>query len=57
MLAALQGEYLVACVKMLDMLQDSGWALKKEGEEESDSPDDSNPLSDVPTVGSYSGML
>ena len=42
---------------MFDLLEDSGWALKKENEEETDSPQDENPLPDVPTLGSYSGVI
>ena len=42
---------------MFGLLEDSGWALNKEGEEETDMPQDERPLPDVPTLGSYSGVI
>lgn len=53
----LQGVYEAACLKMFGLLEDSGWALNKEGEEGTDRPQDENPLPDVPTLGSYSGIV
>ncbi|KAL0033065.1 hypothetical protein WJX79_000796 [Trebouxia sp. C0005] len=53
----LQGVYETACLKMFGLLEDSGWALNKEGEEGTDRPQDENPLPDVPTLGSYSGIV
>ena len=53
----LQGVYKAACLKMFGLLEDSGWALNKEGEEGTDRPQDENPLPDVPTLGSYSGIV
>ena len=53
----LQGVYQAACIKMFALLEDSGWALNKEGEEETDMPQDEKPLPDVPTLGSYSGII
>ncbi len=53
----LQGVYEAACLKMFGLLEDSGWALNKEGEEDTDMPQDENPLPDVPTLGSYSGII
>ena len=52
-----QGVYEAACLKMFGLLEDSGWALNKEGEEATDRPQDENPLPDVPTLGSYSGIV
>lgn len=54
---ALQGVYLAACLKMFGLLEDSGWALNKEGEDDTNMPQDENPLPDVPTLGSYSGII
>ena len=54
---ALQGVYQAACLKMFGLLEDSGWALKREGEEDTDAPQDESPLPDVPTLGSYSGII
>lgn len=54
----LQGVYQAACLKMFGLLEDSGWALNKEGEDDTDMPqDDENTLPDVPTLGSYSGII
>lgn len=53
----MQGIYQAACLKMFGLLEDSGWALNKEGEEGTDMPQDENPLPDVPTLGSYSGII
>lgn len=53
-----QGVYQAACLKMFGLLEDSGWALNKEGEDDTDMPqDDGNTLPDVPTLGSYSGII
>lgn len=53
-----QGVYQAACLKMFGLLEDSGWALNKEGEDDTDMPqDDENTLPDVPTLGSYSGII
>ncbi len=53
----MQGVYLAACLKMFGLLEDSGWALNKEGEDDTEMPQDENPLPDVPTLGSYSGII
>ncbi|KAL3148344.1 hypothetical protein ABBQ38_013801 [Trebouxia sp. C0009 RCD-2024] len=53
----LEGVYLAACLKMFGLLEDSGWALNKEGEDDTEMPQDENPLPNVPTLGSYSGII
>ena len=54
----MQGVYQAACLKMFGLLEDSGWALNKEGEDDTDMPQDAeNTLPDVPTLGSYSGII
>ena len=42
---------------MFNMLEDSGWKLNKEGEENTEMPEDQQTLPDVPTLGSYSGIV
>ena len=52
-----QGVYKAACLKMFGLLEDSGWKLSKEGEEDIEMPEDEQALPDVPTLGSYSGII
>ena len=49
--------YKTACLKMFGLLEDSGWKLTKEGEEDTEMPEDQQQLPDVPTLGSYSGII
>ena len=53
----LQGVYKAACIKMFGLLEDSGGKLSKEGEEDTEMPEDEQALPDVPTLGSYSGII
>lgn len=47
---AAQGRYKDAFTKMFALIEDSGWELKPEGEEEEEGEDDEPPL---PSVGMY----